>query len=107
MPHLYCDQHGKEHEARVIGQRAVYRGDGESVLIVKGRLITGGWLCDRCNAPLGKGNRAYLLTVFPRWIAERMQGYDFAYERQYFAVERADVAVYGAEWRGGDPATDL
>ena len=100
MPHLYCEQHGKEHEARVIGQTSIYRQDGESVLIVKGRLISGGWLCDRCNVPLGKTKQAYLMTTFPRWITENMHGYDFDYERRYFAVERAEVAVYGAEWPG-------
>ncbi len=38
MPRLYCKRHGTEHEARVIGQEAVYRQDGEIILIVKGTL---------------------------------------------------------------------
>ena len=29
-----------------------YRWFGETVLIVRGRLISGGWQCDKCNAPL-------------------------------------------------------
>ena len=33
MPHLFCAEHGKEN----------YRWFGETVLIVRGRLISGGW----------------------------------------------------------------
>ena len=103
MATLFCEPHGREHEARVIGQQAIYRQEGETILIVKGKLISGGWLCDRCNAPLEKGNPACLLVVFPRWITEQIPGYDFIREREYFAVEKAEVAVYGAEWPGGSP----
>ena len=58
MPRLYCERHGQEHQARVIGNDAIYRGEGESVLIVAGTLITGGWLCDQCNRPLRRGKAA-------------------------------------------------
>ena len=101
MGRLYCEQHGKEHEARVIGQSSIYCQEGESILIVKGRLTSGGWQCDRCNASLGNGCQAYLLTVFPQWVTEQIPDYDFRHEREYFAVEKAEVAVYGAEWPGG------
>lgn len=104
MARLYCEEHGKEHEAHVIGQAAISCQEGESVLIVKGTLISGGWLCDRCNAPLGKGDQAYLLSVFPRWVTEQMPGYAFINERQYFSVEKAEIAVYGAAWPGGRQA---
>lgn len=100
MARLYCEDHGKEHEARVIGQASTYCQEGESILIVKGKLVSGGWLCDRCNVPLGKADQAYLLTVFPQWITEQVPDYDFMHERQYFAIKKAEVAVYGAKWPG-------
>lgn len=103
MARLFCEHDGLEYEERVIRQASIYRQEGESILIVKGKLISGGWLCDRCNAPLGKGKPAYLATAFPRWITQQMADYDFIQERQYFAVGKAEVAVYGAEWPGGMP----
>jgi hypothetical protein len=105
MPHLYCVTHGKEHQDRVIGQWSIYRDEGESVLIVAGRLTSGPWACDRCNATLRPGRTAYLLTAFPRCITEGMISYDFAYERLYFAMEGEErLAVYGAAWPCGDIA---
>jgi hypothetical protein len=101
MPHLYCEQHGKEHEARVQGQVAVYRQERERVLIVKGKLRSGSWLCDRCNARLSEGMMAYFLEVFPRWITEQMpDSVDDYYARRYFAIEEAEVRLYGAEGTG-------
>lgn len=100
MPRLYCEPHGREHEARAIVQEATYRQLGESVLIVRGELISGPWLCDECHALLARGSRARLLTAFPLWVVEQMPAYDLAYERHYFAVEKAEVAVYGAAWSG-------
>lgn len=101
MPRLYCEPHGQEDEARVIERREQYRQEGESVLIVKGRLTNGPFLCDRCGVELQRGDPACLVSAYPRWIVEQMQGYDFDYERQYFTVERAVVAVYGAGWPVG------
>lgn len=43
MPYLYCEEHGREHEARVIGNQATFRQAGEGVLIVHGRLTSGPW----------------------------------------------------------------
>ena len=101
MARRYCERRGREHEARVGGRASIYCHEGETILIVKGKLLSGGWLCDRCNASLGKGSQACLLIVFPRWVTEQMPDYDFRHERQYFAVEKAEIAVYGAAWPGG------
>ena len=77
-----------------------YRWFGETVLIVRGRLISGGWQCDKCNAPLNRGHKAWLMTAFPRSMTAGMGDYDFAHEKRYFNMKRAEVAVYGAEWPG-------
>lgn len=100
MPRLYCKQHGREDEASVIERQEHYRQEGESVLIVKGRLQTGPWLCDRCNDTINRGGVAYLTTCLPRWITEGEPRYDFAYERRYFGGRYDRIAVYGAEWPG-------
>lgn len=100
MPRLYCEAHGRDHEDTSARNQELYRQEGDTVLIVKGTLISGPWLCDRCNAELKKGQPAILLLAYPRWITESMDKYDFSYERRYFAVEKAKVAVYGAEWPG-------
>jgi hypothetical protein len=98
MPYLFCAEHGEEYQARVSEKQELYRQEGETILVVSGRLRSGPWLCDKCNALLGKGVRATLAVVYPRYITETIHEYDFAYERRYFAVENAEVAVYGAEW---------
>jgi hypothetical protein len=83
MPYLFCEKHGCEHEADVIAAQDAYRQDGESVVMVKGTLISGPWQCDRgiCGAPLRKGMRAYLATAYPGSTAERTHEIDFASER--------------------------
>jgi hypothetical protein len=58
MPYLFCEAHGREHEADASAAQEEYRQAGESVVTVKGTLISGPWLCDRCNARLVKGARA-------------------------------------------------
>ena len=75
-----------------------YRREGESVLIVRGRLRTGPWLCDRCNATLDSGSAAWLASFLPAWITGQTEAYEFEYERAYFAMNEATVAVYGAAW---------
>jgi hypothetical protein len=100
MPHLFCAEHGKEHESRCPEDQENYRWFGETVLIVRGRLISGGWQCDKCNAPLNRGHKAWLMTAFPRSMTAGMGDYDFAHEKRYFNMKRAEVAVYGAEWPG-------
>lgn len=105
MPTLYCETHGGKHQARVGGQSTLYRDEGESVLIVTGRLASGPWRCDDggCRARLRTGDAATLLTSFPRWITESMYDYDFEHERRYFAMRGAEtMTVYGAAWPGGD-----
>ena len=99
MPRLYCAKHGKENKADTARDQEEYRQGGETVLVVSGRLISGPWHCDRCNATLKKGDTAYLSSAFPQWITEGLTDYDFAYERDYFAMAETDAAtVYGAEW---------
>jgi hypothetical protein len=101
MPWLYCTAHGREHENRAITRQDDYREEGESVLIVHGKLVTGGHHCDRCNGPLKRGDDAVLVSAFPRFVTEAMGYYDLAYERRYFDMWRASLAVYGAPWPSG------
>lgn len=96
MPRLYCEEHGREHEAIAIGEQEHYRQLGEAVLIVKGRLISGPWLCDRCNAMLSKSTPAWLVSSFGRHFVEELDCYDYSYERRYFTMERAEARWYGA-----------
>jgi hypothetical protein len=101
MPYLFCHTHGKQHEVSCRKSDEEYRMLGETVVMVSGRLISGPWQCDRCNARLATGNRASLMTAFPSHMAEELANYDYANERQYFRVESAAVKVYGAIPPGG------
>jgi hypothetical protein len=103
MPHLFCTTHGEKHGASCREDQEEYRRLGETVVIVRGTLISGPWHCDRCNARLKKGDTAWLMTAFPSYYAEQLTGYDYRHERQYFRVERAIVKVYGAISPGGIP----
>jgi hypothetical protein len=99
MPHLYCDRHGQERKAAIVMQQNEYQREGETVLVVHGRLISGPWLCDRCNDELRKGDPAYLISAFPAHCHEDLYEYDFGYERAYFAMKKSDQATaYGAPW---------
>jgi hypothetical protein len=98
MPYLYCAVHGRGHENRVIARQEDYRQAGESVLLAHGPLKTGPHRCDKCNATLDQGDLATLLSAIPRYVAEGMDSYDFAYEKRYFDIKRASVVVYGAPW---------
>ena len=99
MPYLYCEQHGQEHQAGTISRQEELRQEGESVLIVGGTLVSGPWRCDRCNARLAKGDRAVWVYAFPSHCRGTLYDYDFAYEREYFAMRKSDTAaVYGADW---------
>jgi hypothetical protein len=98
MPRLYCHQHGQEHEAATKARQEFYRQEGETVVIIKGRLIDGPFLCDRCNAELKEGDPACLASAFPRWITESTHDYKFTYEFRYFALEDDAITVYGAPW---------
>jgi hypothetical protein len=100
MPTLYCDSHGRDHEDTTVKNQELYRQEGESVLIVRGTLISGPFHCDRCNAVLKKGQPATLLMAYPGWMTESMTDYEFLYESRYFAIEKAEVAVYGTDWPG-------
>ena len=99
MPRLYCETHGREREAEIIEQQDMYRQQGESVMVVKGRLKYGPFLCDRCNEERAAGQPAWLITALPGWVAAGLIDYDFGYEREYFAMAKTDTAtVYGADW---------
>lgn len=98
MARLYCEEHGRQDEAQTIERQEHYRQEGETVLIIAGRLKSGPWLCDRCNDTLDRGSVAYLVTGLPRWITESEPRYDFAHERRYFRIDQAEVSVYGAAW---------
>jgi len=99
MPRLLCETHGREEEADTICDQDKYRDAGECVLVVSGTLISGPWLCDRCNAEMAVGKTAYLFSAFPVWVAEGLVDYDFGYECAYFAMGKTDTAtVYGADW---------
>jgi hypothetical protein len=108
MARLYCAADGRERESAVKRRQADIRREGESVLIVKGKLISGPWRCDDCNAELNKGRTAYLHAAWPRHITEAMDEYDFAMERDFFALTGEDkMALYGAPWPGGTLAQML
>jgi hypothetical protein len=99
MPYLYCEKHGRAHEAHIIEQQDKYRQADETVLVTAGTLVSGPWQCDKCNASLRPANTAVLVSAFPSHCREDLCGYDFGYERQYFAMTKGDTAtVYGAEW---------
>jgi hypothetical protein len=100
MTYLYCAVHGRGHENRTIDQQERYREAGECVLIVKGRLISGPHRCDKCNTSLKRGDDATLLSAFPRHIVEGMVVYDFAQERRYFDMRKAEARWYGTAWPG-------
>ena len=99
MPYLYCEKHGREREAGIIEQQDEYREAAENMLVAGGTLVSGPWLCDSCNAQLRKGDTAVLVSAFPSHCRDDLYGYDFGYERQYFAMKASDTATaYGAEW---------
>jgi hypothetical protein len=105
MAWLLCATHGRECESGVKSRQENIRREGESVLIVKGKLISGPWRCDDCNAVLKKGATAYLYAPYPRYITEAMDEYDFAMERDYFALGQGDaLTLYGTPWPCGDIA---
>lgn len=101
MPYLLCPTHGEEQEAECRKKQEAYRREGETVLVARGRLISGPWNCDRCNAELEKGDPAMLMTAFPSHLAEALADYDYEYEGEYFAVEKMAVDAYGARPPGG------
>jgi hypothetical protein len=102
MARLYCAEHGSEDETRIAGNQAMYRQEGETVLVVKGTLISGPFVCDRCDARLNPGDAAYLFSAFPSHFHDSLYEYDFGYERGYFAMGKGDTAdAYGADWPDG------
>ena len=108
MTWLYCAAHGRECERAVKRRQADIRREGESVLIVRGKLISGPWRCDHCNAELKDGATAYLHAAYPRHLTEAMDEYGFEMEREYFALAGEDrMALYGAPWPGGPIAQML
>ncbi len=103
MPYLFCPAHAQEHEESCREGEEEYRRLGETVVMVSGTLISGPWQCDRCNARLGKGGAATLMTAFPSSYANELADYDYGKERRYFRVAEAAIKVYGAMPPGGLP----
>lgn len=101
MPYLYCAKHGKEYESRTAGREEFYRREGETILIMRGKLISGPWRCDQCYVVLPKRRIACLVRAFSSWFRGGMEIYDFSYERGFFDTEQVEAKVYGAEWPGG------
>ena len=95
MPRLFCQEHGREHEARCIEEQENFRRFGEAVLIVSGPLKSPSHRCRSCNMRLRRGQRGYLVTAFPRFSAEDLGGYDYATEREYLILEHAEARLYG------------
>jgi len=99
MPFLFCETHGRMHEAEHRSNQETLQQEGESVLIVSGKLISEPRCCDSCNVELMPGDTAYLLSALPGHVTEGLTDYDFGYERAYFAMGEQDIAtVYGAPW---------
>jgi hypothetical protein len=96
MPHLFCQEHGQEQEARIIAEQENYRWFGECVLIVTGPVKSPSLRCHSCNLRLRRGQRGYLVTAFSRTPAEGMGRYDYAAEREYLLLEYAEARLYGA-----------
>ena len=96
MPHLFCQEHGRDHEARCIEEQENYRRFGEAVLIVTGPVRSPSQRCRSCNMRLRRGQRAYLVTAFPRLTPEDLAGYDYAREDEYLILEQAEATLYGA-----------
>jgi hypothetical protein len=104
MPYLFCEEHGRDREALFAQEQESYRLLGETVLVVNGPLKSPSWRCDSCNARLRRGNRAYLVTAFPRHFADELAAYDYATEREYFVIGHAEARAYGAVPAGGIPS---
>ena len=99
MPRLYCEEHGREQEARTIAAPGRIPAGDESVLVASGTLISGPWLCDRCNANARVWRYRLSGFAFPSHCRDDLYDYDFGYERQYFAMTGSDKATaYGADW---------
>jgi hypothetical protein len=97
MPYLFCEEHGRDREALFAQEQENYRRFGETMLVVTGPLKTASCCCHSCNARLRRGQRGYLVTAFPRPLAEGMDAYEYAAEREYLVLEHAEARLYGAE----------
>ncbi len=104
MPYLFCEEHGREQEARCEQEQESYRWLGETVLIVSGPMKSPSWQCALCHTRLRRGQRAWLVTAFPRPPVEGMDAYEYAAEREYLVLEHAEARLYGAEPPGGIPS---
>jgi hypothetical protein len=104
MPHLFCQEHGREQAARCREDEENYRRFGEAVLIVNGPVKSPSHRCRCCDVRLRRGQRGYLVTAFPRSSAEDLGRYDYAAEREYLVLEHAEATLYGAAPPGGIPS---
>jgi hypothetical protein len=102
--YLFCDEHGREQEAKCQQEQDNYRLLGETMLVVTGPMKSPSFRCDRCHLRLRRGQRGYLVTAFPRSCAEILDHYGYAHEREHFVIEYAKATLYGIEPPGGIPA---
>ena len=103
MPHLFCEEHGREHEETYEAEQEDYRFLGETVLVVTGPLKSPSDRCDRCRTRLRRGQRGYVVTAFPRCSPEGLDRYDYAQGREYFLPGQMTSRRYGAVPPGGPP----
>jgi hypothetical protein len=95
MPYLFCQEHGREQEAKCEEEQESFLWLGETVLIVSGPLKSPSWRCASCNVRLRRGQRAWMVTAFARPSPEDLGRYDYATEREYFNIEHAEARWYG------------
>ena len=97
MPHLYCEMHGREQEARCEADQNNYRLLGETLLLVSGSMKTASLRCNRCNIRLRRFQPGWLVTAFSRHSADELSRYDYRQEREYFLPDPGiEVRFYGA-----------
>jgi hypothetical protein len=104
MPYLFCEQHGREHEARCEEEQGSYRWLGETVLIISGPLKSPSWRCDECHVRMRRGSQAWLVAAFAGPNPQQFDEYAHAAAREYFLIEHADARAYGAACLSGVPS---
>jgi hypothetical protein len=106
MPYLFCDGHGREHEATCEEEQESYRWLDETVLIVSGPLKSPSWRCHQCHVRMRRGARAVLVTAFAGAHVQELAGYAYAAAEEYFLIEHVEARVYGAASLARIPAPE-
>ena len=83
MPYLWCHECGTGKEKTFKNNSPC---EGESVYLASGELINGGYLCDKCNKPLGVTDKA----VYCAFLAKG-QTHNTNYLTPYFDPARVDT----------------